>query len=134
MIGYSSSLAAGVALFALTSTAYAEQPLPALKKPMQLSEKQLDTVTAGLNTADINCPVCTLASASSMINNKAVPPKPAPPPVAKAPPPARFTPRMPFRDRQGSCLRRPRQHRFHDFLDFRRTGAFPPTTPKLALQ
>jgi len=42
------SLAAGAALVALSGTAYAEQPLPAVaKQRAALSDKQMDLVTAG---------------------------------------------------------------------------------------
>lgn len=42
------TLAASAALLALTGTAYAEQPLPAsAKKPLALSDQQMDRVTAG---------------------------------------------------------------------------------------
>jgi|SwirhirootsSR3_FD_contig_121_333610_length_1367_multi_5_in_0_out_0_2 hypothetical protein len=42
------SLAAGATLLALTGTAYAEQALPAsAKKPLALSDRQMDVVTAG---------------------------------------------------------------------------------------
>jgi len=42
------SLAAGATLLALTGTAYAEQPMAAsVKKPLALSDQQMDRVTAG---------------------------------------------------------------------------------------
>lgn len=42
------SLAAGAAFVALSGTAYAGQPLPTVaKQPLALSDKQMDSVTAG---------------------------------------------------------------------------------------
>ena len=48
-------------LFGVALAETPKQSSAAAKQPMRLSDKRMDTVTAGLNIADINCPVCTLA-------------------------------------------------------------------------